>query len=300
MVQKKKNDFYKLLTIAKSLELNVIGVSFHVGSGCYDLGTYEQALNTADRVFKIGEQLGFSMTMLDIGGGFPGSWSARGDDGSGVTFPKIASKMQPLIDEMFPKDKVRIIAEPGRYFVASSHTLAVNIIGIRKFDQLDSQQQQQQQQSTSSSFASSSPPKSSTILLNNNNNNNINNNNNSNNNINNKQKISYYVNDGVYGSFNNIMYDHAHPTPVPLNKEENNQQQQQQQQVDYQYCSTIFGPTCDGLDCIIKDYYLPELVVGDWIYFREMGAYTKAAASQFNGFDLTKSFYYLSSQEFLC
>merc|ERR1712232_394953 len=37
------------------------------------------------------------------------------------------------------------------------------------------------------------------------------------------------------------------------------------------------------MDCIIKDYDLPELNPGDWLYFENMGAYTIAAASNFNG-----------------
>jgi ornithine decarboxylase len=69
--------------------LDVVGVHFHVGSGCYDLESYSSALHAADRVFKIAEQIGFQMNILDIGGGFPGSWSAQGDDGSGVTFAKV-------------------------------------------------------------------------------------------------------------------------------------------------------------------------------------------------------------------
>jgi len=50
------------------------------------------------------------------------------------------------------------------------------------------------------------------------------------------------------------------------------------------YPSTIFGQTCDGFDCIIKSVELPKLEVGDWLVFRNMGAYTVAAASNFNGF----------------
>ena len=36
---------------------------------------------------------------------------------------------------------------------------------------------------------------------------------------------------------------------------------------------------------------LPELAIGDWLYFEEMGAYTVAAASRFNGFNLSRIFY---------
>ena len=52
---------------------------------------------------------------------------------------------------------------------------------------------------------------------------------------------------------------------------------------DMLYTSSIWGPTCDGLDCIMPECKLPELRSGDWVYFRDMGAYTLASASTFNG-----------------
>lgn len=57
------------------------------------------------------------------------------------------------------------------------------------------------------------------------------------------------------------------------------------------YESSVWGPTCDSLDCITKKARLPELAIGDWLYFEEMGAYTVAAASRFNGFNLSQCFY---------
>lgn len=47
----------------------------------------------------------------------------------------------------------------------------------------------------------------------------------------------------------------------------------------------MFGPTCDALDTVLRDYQLPELQVNDWLVFPNMGAYTKAAGSNFNGFN---------------
>ena len=49
------------------------------------------------------------------------------------------------------------------------------------------------------------------------------------------------------------------------------------------YKSSLWGPTCDGLDCVIKECSLPRLATKDWLLFRDMGAYTMAAASNFNG-----------------
>ncbi|CAI7875480.1 unnamed protein product [Closterium sp. NIES-54] len=48
--------------------------------------------------------------------------------------------------------------------------------------------------------------------------------------------------------------------------------------------STVFGPTCDGSDTILRDVWLPRLDLDDWLVFPKMGAYTQAAGSSFNGF----------------
>ncbi|KAM3843170.1 ornithine decarboxylase 1-like [Diretmus argenteus] len=112
-----------LLERGKGLGLDVIGVSFHVGSGCTDPDTYYQAISDARYVFDIMDELGFCMNLLDIGGGFPGS------DGAKLKFEEITTVINPALDKYFPADSgVRVIAEPGRYYVASAYTLAVNII----------------------------------------------------------------------------------------------------------------------------------------------------------------------------
>ncbi|CAO2578180.1 Ornithine decarboxylase [Lemmus lemmus] len=67
----------------------------------------------------MGTEVGFSMYLLDIGGGFPGS-----DDTEGIT-----NVINPALDKYFPPvSGVRAVAEPGRYYVVSAFTLAVNII----------------------------------------------------------------------------------------------------------------------------------------------------------------------------
>lgn len=57
------------------------------------------------------------------------------------------------------------------------------------------------------------------------------------------------------------------------------------------YRSSIWGPTCDGLDRIIEETQLPELMEGDWIYFADMGSYTLAAGSTFNGIPRPRVYY---------
>ena len=54
--------------------------------------------------------------------------------------------------------------------------------------------------------------------------------------------------------------------------------------------STVYGPTCDSLD-MVDECLLPELEVGDTIFIENMGAYTNASASKFNGFETTDFIY---------
>lgn len=88
------------------------------------------------------------MNLLDIGGGFPGSedkdikfeevcfllCKSVYSEPSSVIFSPFASMqitavINPALDKYFPVDSgVRIIAEPGRFYVASAYTLVVNII----------------------------------------------------------------------------------------------------------------------------------------------------------------------------
>lgn len=110
-----------LLKLAKLLSLNVIGVSFHVGSGSQDPGAFVSSVDMAKRAFDIGSDLGYEFTILDVGGGFCHD-----------NFESVARVLGEKIDEQFPEEMgVRIIAEPGRYFVATAFTLATNVIARR-------------------------------------------------------------------------------------------------------------------------------------------------------------------------
>jgi ornithine decarboxylase len=54
----------------KALKLDLIGVSYHVGSGCTDIPTYLSAVHLARRTFDEADKRGFKFTLLDIGGGW--------------------------------------------------------------------------------------------------------------------------------------------------------------------------------------------------------------------------------------
>ncbi|CAK9137136.1 unnamed protein product [Ilex paraguariensis] len=93
----------------------------------------------------------------------------------------------------------------------------------------------------------------------------------------------YWINDGVYGSMNCILYDHAILNATPFVGSGNGGDHTRHDAKTYS--STVFGPTCDALDTVLTDYRLPELQVNDWLVFPNMGAYTAAAGSNFNGFN---------------
>ncbi|KAI8069559.1 pyridoxal-dependent decarboxylase [Gongronella butleri] len=226
-----------LLQTAKDLDLNVIGVSFHVGSGCLDEHAFADAVMRARSVFDQADAMGFNFTLLDVGGGFPGA-----DVKDGITFEKVAAILGPAVDRHFAPN-IRVIAEPGRYYVASAFTVCTNVIGRR----------------TVLNDAAGTDP-----------------------------AYMYYVNDGMYGSFNCILFDHQVVVPRVLLKN-NEFCYDKRAEIDYE-CS-IWGPTCDSIDCLSKSTRLPLLEEGDWLYWENMGAYTICAASQFNGFKKSKVLY---------
>ncbi|KAI8087831.1 pyridoxal-dependent decarboxylase [Gilbertella persicaria] len=235
-----------LLQTARDLDLNIVGVSFHVGSGCLDENAFGDAVLRARKVFDQAEQMGYKLSLLDVGGGFPGA-----DVQDGITFEKVAAVLGPVVDRCFDPS-IRVIAEPGRYYVASAFTICTNIIGRRT--------------------TLPPPPAASNYeeqLV--------------------EQKYMYYVNDGMYGSFNCIIFDHQVVRPKVLMRNEEFTYGQEVEEIHYD--SSVWGPTCDSIDCLNKSTRLPTLEPGDWLYFENMGAYTICAASQFNGFRKSEVIY---------
>ena len=82
----------------------------------------------------------------------------------------------------------------------------------------------------------------------------------------------YYLDDGVYGSFSGILFDHGHYPIDALNP------------IGPRVESVLAGPTCDSIDVIHENIMLPKLEDGDLIITPMMGAYTSATATDFNFF----------------
>lgn len=84
-------------------------------------------------------------------------------------------------------------------------------------------------------------------------------------------KTCYYINDGVYHTYSGVIFDHC-KYPVRSFKKG-----------PTSICS-VFGPTCDALDVVSMAENLPDLERGDLVYSENIGAYSHASATYFNGF----------------
>lgn len=214
-----------LMAEAVNMGLEMGGISFHVGSQCTNFENYIQALNLVSSVFKEarlrGLDIGFNqpdgnkIKILDIGGGFPVRYTSEVK-----SFTFLARKLNSEIKRLFGNDNVKVIAEPGRFMVATACALVTKIIGKSVRD----------------------------------------------------EKVCYYLDDGVYHTFSGQVYDHQR---YPLNAFRDGEKK----------IVSTFGPTCDAYDTISLIDELPEdLGLDDFLYAENIGAYTFASATYFNGF----------------
>jgi ornithine decarboxylase len=199
--------------------LVVEGLSFHVGSQTTNFNNFVQAINLAANIYKEAKERGYTkMNLLDIGGGFPAPY-----DKTVKPFRELARKVNAEIDRLFPKN-IEILAEPGRFMVATAATAVSKIIGKTVMD----------------------------------------------------GKLCYYIDDGVYHTFSGILFDHCkyHFDAFRSGPK--------------QIC-TVFGPTCDALDVISMAEDLPaDLELGELLYSKNIGAYSAASSTRFNGFPPAK------------
>jgi ornithine decarboxylase len=206
-----------LVQAAFAMGLVVEGLSFHVGSQCTNFENFVQALNMASAVVRESKSRGHEIKILDIGGGFPAPY-----DQHVKPFSQLAKKINAEIERLFPTD-IQILAEPGRFLVATAATAIAQIIGKAVRD----------------------------------------------------GKKCYYIDDSVYHTFSGIIFDHCqyHLKAFKPGRTE--------------ICA-VFGQTCDGLDTISQSEELPELEIEDLVYSENIGAYSNASATWFNGFPPAK------------
>lgn len=103
--------WWDLLTMCSRLSLNLIGISFHVGSLSRNPQSYSEGIEKAIQAAKMAKRFNFDIKIIDIGGGFiPGS-------------------LPEHITEQI-KD-FEFWAEPGRFFAERAVTLVTPVIGVK-------------------------------------------------------------------------------------------------------------------------------------------------------------------------
>jgi len=112
-----------LVMEAFRLGLVVEGLSFHVGSQCTNFENFVQALNMAAAVMNESKSRGHELKILDIGGGFPAPYNRHVRP-----FRDLARVINKEIDRLFAPD-IQILAEPGRFLVATAATSVARVIG---------------------------------------------------------------------------------------------------------------------------------------------------------------------------
>ncbi|CAB9507192.1 Ornithine decarboxylase [Seminavis robusta] len=257
-----------LVQLALVLQLPIIGVSFHCGSGCHDPMAYAQAIRLAYDAMNTIDELQHGhhnkCWLLDIGGGFPGrdGWkgdtgrfcnccaaggnltidnSSEEDDETLETARKIAEAINPLLDELFPPatSQVQVISEPGRYFVEAAFALCSRIYRVHT--------------TTTAPQEDSSNNSSATTT----------------------KRIHYTIAQGVQGVFKDVVLcgESFEPVPLQMMMSQNNASQS----TTVLFPSTIHGPTGD---VVCPSIDLPQLQVGDWLLFDRMGAYTLSISAR--------------------
>jgi ornithine decarboxylase len=103
--------------------LNPCGLAFHVGSQSENPHTWEVAFETAGKVIQKLSNAGIDITFLNIGGGFPASYTDRI-----ASIRQTANVINKSIEKHIPKG-VRVVAEPGRYISATSSVTVTSVIG---------------------------------------------------------------------------------------------------------------------------------------------------------------------------
>ncbi|NXA03690.1 AZIN2 inhibitor, partial [Sapayoa aenigma] len=210
-----------LLETAKEQAVEVVGISFHLGSRGLEPQAFAQAVAAAQLVFDMGTELGYRMHLLDIGGGFPGTEDTR------AQFEEVAAGINSALDLYFPDGSgVEIIARPGRYYVTSAFTLAVSITALEEVP------------------------------------------------------LEQPGSDGKWDSGAGPLYrslGHPHPCGCSIFPP------QRPCPEHPSHSSSLRGPPGHAEDRITDGLELPELRVGDWLLFGNMGAYTIPTSSSLLG-----------------
>lgn len=115
-----------LLDYAKGLDLDPVGLSFHVGSQTKHPYMWYDCLDTVAAIWQNARDEGHNLWLLNIGGGFPAYY------GVDITDPEnYGIELMAAIHERF--DGVEyIMAEPGRGMVGSAGAMAAEVLLVSR------------------------------------------------------------------------------------------------------------------------------------------------------------------------
>ncbi|MDC3023870.1 type III PLP-dependent enzyme [Alphaproteobacteria bacterium] len=119
-----------LILKSKTLGLNPIGLSFHVGSQQLSLDTWKKAVSQASNVYKSLSKKNIILSFLNMGGGFPASYKNKINN-SKIYSTNILKSVEKSFGNLKP---VRIIIEPGRFLVAEAGVIETEIILVSSRD----------------------------------------------------------------------------------------------------------------------------------------------------------------------
>ncbi len=119
---------FELIEQAVKLDLNPIGLSFHVGSQQVNVDAWEQAIASLGPIYKKARNANINLYMLNIGGGFPAQYNEEVP-----SLELIASTVNNAIDKYIGEGVItRLLTEPGRIITADSAILISEVILIKK------------------------------------------------------------------------------------------------------------------------------------------------------------------------
>ncbi|KAF2944826.1 hypothetical protein DAI22_02g171400 [Oryza sativa Japonica Group] len=115
----------------------------------------------------------------------------------------------------------------------------------------------------------------------------------------------YWIDDGMFGTLCCVHFENYVPRPAPVTATADDGDEQaatmggemmitSTNTSTKTHPSTVFGPTLDSFDEVVRGYQLPELCTGDWLVFDDVGAYTTVCSSDFNGFSTSNMKTYLA------
>ncbi|NLK62063.1 MAG: type III PLP-dependent enzyme [Fusobacteria bacterium] len=212
-----------LMILAKEKDLIPYGISFHVGSQCYDKYAWKTALLKVADIFYHLKKEGIELKFINTGGGMPVQYLREIPEIEDIT----AIINETIIENFEGFDELIVATEPGRTLVGDAGLLCANVILRAE-----------------------------------------------------KEKNDWvYLDAGVFHGLMETIQNFRYEVIVwGKNGEEDN--------------FTLAGPTCDSVDVIYDEVYLPNDVnIDDKVFFMNAGSYTTGYSTTFNGIESPKVYY---------